>query len=145
MRKINGEIEKLKKIKKKMIEMNNNKTILIKEKDKKKIANVKFADSYFSRLKGLMFKKDLDYVLVLKPAKAKSKSASSIHSYFMRMAIDVIFLNEEKQVYEMKQLKPWKFFTPSIGASYILELKEGTIEKYKISLGDKLDFVCEFR
>ena len=128
-----------------MIEMNNKETILIKEKDKKKIANVKFADSYFSRLKGLMFKKDLDYVLVLKPAETKSKSASAIHSYFMKMTIDVIFLNEEKQVYEIKQLKPWKFFTPSSGASYILELKEGSIEKYKINLGDKLDFVCELR
>lgn len=92
-----------------------------------------------------MFKKDLDYVLVLKPAKVDSRSASAIHSCFMRITIDVVFLNENKEVLETKQLKPWNFYTPSSGASYILELKEGSIEKYKIVVGDKLDFVCELR
>jgi len=125
--------------------MNKNNIILIKEENNEKIANVKFAASYFSRLKGLMFKKDLDYVLILKPTKVNNRYMSAIHSCFMRMTIDVIFLNENKEVLEIKQLKPWNFYTPSTGASYILELKEGSIEKYKITLGDKLDFVCELR
>ena len=122
------------------------KTILIKKENNEKIANIKFANSYFSRLKGLMFKKKLDYALVLKPAKISNKTASAIHSCFMRINIDVLFLDENKEIYEMKQrLKPWKFYTPSIGAKYIIELKEGSIEKYKISIKDKLDFVCESR
>jgi len=125
--------------------MSKNKTILIKEESNIKIANIQFADSYFSRLKGLMFKKDLDYVLVLKPAKASNKSTSAIHTCFMRMTIDIVFLNENKEVYDIKQLKPWNFYTPTAGASYILELKEGSIEKYKITIGNKFDFVCELR
>ena len=124
--------------------MNKN-TILIKYEDNKKIANVKFADSYFSRLKGLMFKKDLNYALVLKPARMNNRSASAIHSCFMRIAIDVVFLNENKEVFEIKHLKPWKFHSPKSGASYIVELKEGIVEKYKINIGDKLDFVCQMR
>lgn len=128
-----------------MIKMHNYKTILIKEENSEKIADVKFANSYFSRLKGLMFQKNLDYVLVLKPAKVNKRSTSSIHTCFMRISIDVIFLNENKEVYEIKQLNPWKFYTPTSGANYILELKEGSIEKYKISIGDKLDFVCDLR
>lgn len=128
-----------------MIKMEKYKVILIKEKNNEKIAHIKFADSYFSRLKGLMFKKNIDYVLVLKPAKANNRSASSIHTCFMRMNIDVLFLDENKRVYEIKQLKPWQIYTPKVGASYILELKEGNIERYNIKIKDKLDFVCELR
>lgn len=128
-----------------MIEMNKKNTILIKEDNNEKIANVKFANSYFSRLKGLMFKKNLDYVLVIKPAKPNKRSASSIHSFFMRINIDVLFLDKDKKVYEIKQLKTWRFYTPNTGAKYILELKEGSIKEYNIKIGDKLDFVCELR
>ena len=123
----------------------NKTTVLIKENTNDKIANIKFADSYFSRLKGLMFKKVHNHALVLRPAKANNRSSSAIHSCFMRIAIDVIFLNENKEVFETKHLKPWNFHTPKAGASYIIELKEGTIEKYKINIGDKLDFVCDMR
>lgn len=120
-------------------------TILIKEKTNKKINNLKFADTFFSRFKGLMFKKKLDYVLVLKPAHMKSKRASAIHTCFMRIAIDIVFLDENKEVFEIATLKPWKFHSPKKGASYILEMKKGSVEKYKIAIGDKLDFVCELR
>lgn len=92
-----------------------------------------------------MFKKDLDYVLVIKPAKANKRSVSSIHSCFMRINIDIIFLDENKKVCETEKLKPWKLHAPKVGASYILELKEGSIEKYNIKIGDSLDFVCELR
>ena len=125
--------------------MNKNKTILIKEESNEKIANVKFADSFLSRLKGLMFKKDLNHALVLKPSKPNNRYISSIHTCFMRIAIDIVFLNENREVCEIKHLKTWNFHTPKSGASYIIELKEGSIEKYKINIGDKLDFVCEFR
>jgi len=125
--------------------MNKNKTILIKEENNKKIANVIFAESFLSRLKGLMFKKDLNHALVLKPLNENNRLTSAIHTCFMRIAIDVIFLNENREAYEIKRLKPWNFHIPRSGASYIIELKEGSIEKYKIRIGDKFDFVCEFR
>ncbi|MCL2114714.1 MAG: DUF192 domain-containing protein [Methanobrevibacter sp.] len=137
------------------------KTLLIKEKtkpsidnfaiedntckNKQTIATLKFANSYFSRLKGLMFKKRLDYVLVLKPAKSNHRFTSSIHTLFMRFTIDVVFLDKEREVFEITQIAPWKFYIPKRPAAYILEMKKGSIEKYQIAIGDKLDFVCEFR
>ena len=127
-----------------MIKIAKNNTILIKEENNQKIVNIKFANTFFSRFKGLMFKKDLNHALVLKPNKTLSKS-TSIHTCFMRIAIDIIFLDENKRVFEIATLKPWKFYTPKKGASYILEMKEASIEKYKIAIGDKLDFVCELR
>ncbi|MEA4956782.1 hypothetical protein SDC9_28869 [bioreactor metagenome] len=128
--------------------MINNKTILIKKEndDEKEIVlgPVKFADSYLSRLKGLMFEKRLDYILIIKTAKKNTKFYSSIHTFFMYINIDVIFLNENKEVTETTCISPWKIYKPRHRATYIIELKKGSIEKNRIKIGDKLDFVCEF-
>jgi len=109
------------------------------------IAPLKFTNSYFSRLKGLMFKKKLDYVLVLKPSKSNLKFFSSIHTFFMRFTIDVVFLDQNKKVVEISQVSPWKFYIPKRSADYILEMEKGLIKKHQIAIGDKLNFVCEFR
>jgi len=109
------------------------------------IATLKFANSYFSRLKGLMFKKKLDYVLVLKPSKSNFKLFSSIHTFFMRFTIDVVFLDKNKKVVEIAQISPWKFYIPKKSVKYILEMKKGLIKKYQIAIGDKLNFICENR
>ena len=125
--------------------VNNSKTDDENFKSDQIIAPLKFANSYFSRLKGLMFKKKLDYILVLKPKKSNFKVFSSIHTLFMRFTIDVVFLDKNKKVVEISQVSPWKFFSPKRPAYYILEMKKGSVEKYQIAIGDKLNFVCEFR
>ena len=122
----------------------NSKTDYENLKSQEIIATLKFANSYFSRLKGLMFKKKLDYVLVLKP-KSNLRISSSVHSLFMRFAIDLVFLDNKKKVVEVAKLSPWKFYIPKRSADYILEMKQGSIEKYQIAIGDKLNFVCESR
>jgi uncharacterized membrane protein (UPF0127 family) len=63
----------------------------------------------------------------------------------MRFVIDVAFLDKNKKVIEITQISPWKFYIPKRTADYILEMKVGSIEKYQIAIGDKLNFVCEFR
>lgn len=109
------------------------------------IATLKFANSYFSRLKGLMFKKKLNYALVLKPSNSKYRFFSSIHTLFIRFTMDVVFLNKDQVVFEIIQISPWKFYIPKGPANYIIEMEKGVIEKYKIAIGDKLNFVCESR
>ena len=52
-----------------------NKTIKIK---------IKFANNYFKRLKGLMFKKNIDYGLVF-ITKAKYRFQSGIHTSFRNL------------------------------------------------------------
>lgn len=114
-------------------------------KHKQVIATLKFANTYFSRLNGVMFKKKLDYILVLKPVKSNYRILSSIHTLFMKFTIDIVFLDKNKRIFEIAQISPWKFYTPKKSANYILEMKKGSIKKYQIAVGDKLDFVCEFR
>ena len=64
----------------------------------------KAADNFFKRLIGLMFKKSLD-----KDEALIFKGAPSIHTFFMRFPIDVVFLDREMRVIRIcKELKPWR-------------------------------------
>lgn len=94
---------------------------------------IKYADNYFKRLIGLMFKKDIDYGLLF-----ILKYGSSVHTSFMRFTIDVYFLDENKIIIDKTTLKPWKYYKSAKNAKFILETKEN---KLNLKIGDKLDFV----
>lgn len=93
---------------------------------------IRFADNYFKRLIGLMFKKDIDYGLLI-----ILKYNSGIHTCFMRFDIDVYFLDDDKRVTDIKRLKPWKYYKTSKKARYVLEVKKNTLD---LKIGDKFDF-----
>lgn len=105
--------------------------------------NIKFADNYFKRLKGLMFKKNIDYGLIIK-TNSKTKFQSSIHSSFMNFDIDVYFVDFENKIFETTTLKPWSKYTPKKKAKYIMEFEKNRI-KNEIKIGDEISFVCENR
>ena len=94
---------------------------------------ITYAETFFKRFKGLMFKKDFDGVIIFSNLKD-----SSIHTHFMRFEIDVYFLDKNKTIFEKTTLKPWKFYRPKKQAKYILETKKN---KLKLEIGDKLDFI----
>ena len=93
---------------------------------------IKIADNYFKRLIGLMFKRDIDYGLLI-----ILKYGSSIHTCFMLFTIDVYFLDENKIIFDKVRLKPWKYYKASKKAKYVLEVKENSIN---LNIGDRLDF-----
>ena len=89
--------------------------------------NLKYADTYFKRLKGLMFKKNIDYGLVF-IIKAKNRFSSGIHTSFMKFNIDVYFLDENLKIFDIQTLKPWEKYTPLKKADYIIEFEENKIK-----------------
>ena len=93
---------------------------------------IKYADNYFKRLIGLMFKKDIDYGLIF-----ILKYGSSIHTCFMRFNIDAYFLDENKIIFDKVTLKPWRYYNPRKKAKYILETKENSLD---FNINDKFDF-----
>lgn len=93
---------------------------------------IKYADNYFKRLIGLMFKKDIDYGLLF-----ILKYGSGVHTCFMRFTIDVYFLDESKMIFDKVTLKPWKYYKPIKKAKYILETKKDYVDLKK---GEKIDF-----
>ena len=101
---------------------------------------VRVADSYLSRLKGLMFKKYIKEGLVLRVPKSKSSTRSAIHTSFMLISIDVLFVNEDNIIHDMVSIKPWNVYKPNGPSKYVIEIENGLINKHKIAIGDEIHF-----
>ncbi|MFZ7943939.1 DUF192 domain-containing protein [Neobacillus sp. 19] len=92
---------------------------------------IKVADSFFTRLRGLMFRKDpiKDEGLWIVPC-------NSVHMFFMKFPIDVVLLNERKEVVKLyPNLKPWSMTKPLKAAYSTLELPAGSINNLGIIVG----------
>jgi uncharacterized membrane protein (UPF0127 family) len=98
----------------------------------KTITHVFIADSYIKRLFGYMFRKNPHHSAIL------LTPCSSIHTFFMKFNIDVLFLNEHMEVIKkVENLRPGKIVTKVIGAKIVIESKEGAFNDIKE--GDKLE------
>lgn len=93
--------------------------------------SVFIADSFIKRLVGYMFRKKPHYEsIVITPC-------NSIHTFFMRFNIDVLFVNKEGVIIKkVEGLKPYKIIRPVKGSSYVIEVAEGLFTKVRV--GDKL-------
>ena len=92
------------------------------------------ADSPVSRMRGLLGRRDLepDEGLLLRPA-------GSVHTFFMRFAIDAVFLDRERRVVRVAEhIRPWRA-AGARGARAVLELRAGESARRGISVGDVLD------
>ena len=76
-----------------------------------------YADTFFKRFKGLMGKKNFDYIMVF-----TNLTDSSIHTMFMRFEIDIYFVDKNGVIFDKVTLRPWKFYKPKKQAKYIIEL-----------------------
>jgi uncharacterized protein len=93
---------------------------------------IKMADSFFTRLKGLMFRKDpiKDEGLWIVPCNA-------VHMFFMKFPIDIVLLNKKNEVVALQHnLNPWSMTKPIKAAHSTLELPVGSIKKFGICAGD---------
>ena len=118
--------------------------ILVINKSKgSNLGHVDMADSFTSRFRGLMLKKRLEKGMILKIPEGRGKMGSAIHMFFMRIPLDVIFLDEQKNVLDLVTLKPWQTYTPKKAARYVVELREGNLISSKTEIGDALDFIHE--
>lgn len=97
--------------------------------------HVERADTFFSRLAGLMFRKALapQAALLLDPC-------PQIHTCFMRFAIDVLFLDKDNRVVAvLENFKPWRMSRFYTKARRTLELPGGSLQG-KVHVGDELIF-----
>src|SRR5437868_2964698 len=92
------------------------------------------AASFVDRGRGLMLSDPLPSGggLVIEPC-------NSIHMFFMRYPLDILFLDEQGKVLFMyKGIKPWRMGRIVRGARMAVELPEGVIDRTGTQLGDKL-------
>ncbi len=127
-----------------MPENSNKRSILVINKSKEStLGRADMADSFISRFRGLMLKKSLEKGMILKIPEGRGKMGSAIHMFFMRIPLDVIFLDYEKKVLDQVSLKPWQTYTPKKAARYVVELNEGNLISSETEIGDMLDFIYD--
>ncbi len=88
--------------------------------------------------KGLMFTFKIKFPLIFE---FKSERVISLHMVFVFYPIDVIFLNSEKKIVDLKEnFKPFSFYNSKAKAKYAIEVGNGSIKKYNLQINDLLDF-----
>ena len=95
--------------------------------------SIDLANTSAARRTGLLKRKGLDEGegLWIAPCEA-------IHTFFMKFAIDVIYLDREQRVRKaVKNLVPWRI-SACLVAHSVLELAPGTIERTGTQRGDQL-------
>jgi uncharacterized protein len=92
------------------------------------------ADSTLRRMRGLLGRKKLDsgHGILIRPAPA-------IHTWFMRFAIDAVFLDRDLNVLSVRrELRPWRM-AGQRGARAVLELPAGEAERRDVVPGNRLE------
>lgn len=89
-------------------------------------AKIKLANNFFRRFIGLMLKKEL-----LPGEGLLLQNCRQIHTFFMRMEIDAVFLDGDNRIAALIPNMARGNISPYIKkARHVLELPKGTIERY---------------
>jgi uncharacterized membrane protein (UPF0127 family) len=98
-------------------------------------SHVDIAQNPWKRMKGLLGTSELPSgrALVI-------THCQSIHMFFMKFAIDVIFCDQQDRVVGLcANIKPFSLSPIFFKASYAIELPAGTISSSGTQLGDQID------
>jgi uncharacterized protein len=112
--------------------------ILIKKETKEVLVEqLVTADSFFKRLKGLMFTKQLSpqSALYIYPC-------SAIHTFFMHYNIDVLYLDINNIIIATDEdMQPSRIGKHVKGAVAVVELPGGKIREACIAVGQAVEFI----
>ncbi|HEX9027230.1 MAG TPA: DUF192 domain-containing protein [Clostridium sp.] len=91
------------------------------------IAEIFIADSFIKRFLGFMFREKPHHEAIL------IKPCNSIHTFFMRFPIDVLFINENMEVVKkIDGLKPGRIIMPQKKCKMVIEGKAGMFKTVKV-------------
>jgi uncharacterized membrane protein (UPF0127 family) len=102
-------------------------------RDGQVLAAAEVAESFFERSLGLIGKRTYDGAMLLPRTR-------SIHSFGVRFALDVAFLDRGMRVLSVVRLRPWRLTMPRLRATQTLEAKAGCFERWTLRVGDELEF-----
>ena len=92
------------------------------------------AKSFWARAKGLIGRTELseDFGLWF-------DGANSIHTCFMKISIDCVFLDKQMRVKAIvENVKPWRLVPPIWSAKSVIEMRAGKAKALNIQVGDQL-------
>ena len=98
--------------------------------------NFKPCNSILSKVRGLMFSVSKNLVFIY-----NKEQYVPLHMFFVFFPIDVIYLDSEKKVVDLKKhFLPFTLYNPKSKSKYVLELENGSINRSMTQIGDILNF-----
>lgn len=89
---------------------------------------LEIAASYRARTKGLLGRDSLDGAMLLSPA-------SGVHTFRMRMPIDVAYLDRRLHVIAVRTMRPGRLGLPRFRARHVLEAEAGAMAGWGLRAG----------
>ena len=97
---------------------------------------LEIASSYRARTRGLLGRDSLDGALLLSPA-------GSVHTFRMRMPIDVAYLDRRLTVLAVRTMPPGRLGLPRVRARHVIEAEAGVMEGWGLRAGARVEVVRE--
>ncbi|MEU6378289.1 DUF192 domain-containing protein [Streptomyces sp. NPDC046909] len=97
---------------------------------------LEIAASYRARTKGLLGRDSVDGAILLSPA-------NSIHTFRMRMPIDVAYLDRKLNVIAVRTMKPGRLGLPRIRARHVVEAEAGAMAGWGLRAGVRVEVEAE--
>jgi uncharacterized protein len=93
---------------------------------------LELADSGRARRRGLLGRDGIEGALLLTPA-------SSVHTFGMRFAIDVAYLDRRLRVLAVRTMPPGRLGRPRLRARHVLEAEAGALAAWGVVRGVRLE------
>ncbi|KUL34792.1 DUF192 domain-containing protein [Streptomyces regalis] len=95
---------------------------------------VEVASSYRARTKGLLGRDSVDGAMLLTPA-------SGVHTFRMRIPIDVAYLDRKLNVIAVRTMRPGRLGLPRLRARHVLEAEAGAMAGWGLLVGVRVTVV----
>lgn len=96
------------------------------------LASLEVLDTRTKRAKGLLGETSVDGAVMLPKTR-------SVHSFGMRMEIDVAFCNDDMEVVRVLRLKRFRVTRPAMKAACVIEAEAGAFAHWELTVGDCLE------
>ncbi|MEV0980771.1 DUF192 domain-containing protein [Streptomyces sp. NPDC049915] len=97
---------------------------------------LEIAASYRARTRGLLGRDSLDGAMLLSPA-------NSVHTFRMRMPIDVAYLDRRLRVISVRTMRPGRLGRPRLRARHVLEAEAGAMARWGVRAGVRVSLPSE--
>ncbi|GGT69266.1 hypothetical protein GCM10010256_29510 [Streptomyces coeruleorubidus] len=95
---------------------------------------LEIATSYRARTKGLLGRDSVDGVILLSPA-------NSVHTFRMRIPIDVAYLDRHLRVIAVRTMRPGRLGMPRLRARHVVEAEAGVMAGWGVREGALVEVV----
>ena len=104
------------------------------------LRRVRWCASFMSRLRGLMFRSDIQPGQAILLVEGRdSRAAVTIHMFFVPFTIATVWIDHSGRVVDKVAARPWRpYYAPRAPARYILETHPEFLAR--VSIGDELVF-----